>query len=163
MVVLGIDPGQTGGLALIKSYDDGRLPLLLGGLPMPLYTCMTKKPCMSYPVARKWLEKFEDTIHTGVIENVHAMPAQGVSSSFQFGRMFGASEVLIHEFSQNAIEYVTPQVWKKHFELGTDKKHSVEVATELYHDTYWPLKKHEGVAEAALIATWGLHKLLEQE
>jgi len=91
----------------------------------------------------------------GVIEKVHSMPRQGVASSFQFGRMFGAAELLPVLFCYDNFS-VTPQQWKKHFGLSADKREAVELATSFYGDQFWSLKKHEGMAEAALIATWAL-------
>jgi len=147
VLVLGIDPGQTGGLALI--HDTG---VLVGAILMPLIR-HTKKPTVDLTAVDAWLDdQWPDRI---VIEYVHSMPAQGVASSFQFGRMFGAAEMMAPLFKAAPI-YVTPQKWKKHFGLTADKKQAMEAATKMYGNKYWPLKKHEGVAEAALIATWGL-------
>lgn len=154
MIVLGIDPGQTGGLVLLDRRG------ILKASHMPLTQKHTKKPALDWMSARQMFWLYKDPIY-GIIENVHAMPAQGVASSFQFGRMFGHVEMLAICYCQT-VQYVTPQVWKKHFNLGRDKNEAVALATELYGKKHWPLKKHEGIAEAALIANWGLYKL-EQE
>jgi len=167
MIVMGIDPGQTGGLAwvtedLTKLHFDGAVGLV-DAISMPLIK-LTKKPTLDLLEVHCWFDHLEyaDEQWAVVIENVHAMPAQGVSSSFQFGRMFGAVEVMAQTYSQKII-YVTPQKWKRHFGLlKTNKSASVAKATELYGDEHWKLKKHEGVAEAALIATWGLHQLTKE-
>jgi len=153
VIVMGIDPGQTGGFAQVSEGQ------LLDAWPMPLEKTLTKKPTLDFWCAANAGWKDPDYV---VIESVHAMPAQGVSSSFQFGRMFGAVEMLA-QFYDCEIVYVTPQKWKKHFNLlKTDKSASVAKATGLYGDEHWKLKKHEGVAEAALIATWGLHQLTKE-
>jgi len=162
MIVMGIDPGQTGGFARVSEGQ------LLDAWPMPLEKALTKKPTLDFWCAANagWKDAVLGFYWRGpdyvVIESVHAMPAQGVSSSFQFGRMFGAVEMLA-QFYGCEIVYVTPQKWKKHFNLlKTDKAASVAKATGLYGDEHWKLKKHEGVAEAALIATWGLHQLTKE-
>jgi len=144
MIVLGIDPGQTGGFARVSEGQ------LLYAWPMPLEKALTKKPTLDFWCAANagWKDldyaRGPDYV---VIESVHAMPAQGVSSSFQFGRMFGAVEMLAQLYFGL---------------LKTDKSASVAKATELYGDEHWRLKKYEGVAEAALIATWGLHQLTKE-
>jgi len=154
MIALGIDPGQSGGLALVSQDTKGKLNLFWG-YPMPL-KFRTKKPTLNWAMVTELADEWN--IDLGVIENVHAMPAQGVSSSFQFGRMFGAAEVITQHCADRQL-YVTPQAWKKHFGLiKADKGASIALATELFGTAnYWPLKKHDGVAEAALIAAYGLH------
>ena len=72
--------------------------------------------------------------------------------------MYGGVEMMA-QWLADEVEYVTPQQWKKYFKLGKEKGEAVALATEMYGDKHWKLKKHEGVAEAALIATWGLHQL----
>lgn len=153
MIVLGIDPGQTGGLALVS---EGRL---LNACPIPCTYDHTNKPTLAWATATIWLNGWD--VDHAVIENVHAMPAQGVASSFQFGRMFGAAE-MFNACWATTIRYVEPQVWKRYFGIDANKHTAVAKATQLYGDEHWPLKKHEGVAEAALIATWGLHQLLKE-
>lgn len=151
MIVLGIDPGQTGGLVLVESSTCK----VLDAMMMPLATS-TKKPTIDYHAAAKFLAH---GVALAAIEEVHSMPRQGVASSFQFGRVFGAVE-MVGQYWANHLIYVTPQKWKKHFDLiKRDKAASVALATELYSDKHWPLKKHEGVAEAALIATWAIETL----
>jgi crossover junction endodeoxyribonuclease RuvC len=124
---------------------------------MPL-SYPTKKPTISMDAAWSWLDPYPGP-KAGFIENVHAMPRQGVSSSFQFGRMFGGAELVLQSTCLRVF-HVTPQAWKKHFGLGSDKNASIAMATLLFGtDQHWKLKKHEGVAEAALIALYGLGQI----
>ena len=95
MLVLGVDPGSKGGFALI---GDGVAPLVW---PMPetltgLLAAMQERPRPDL----------------AVIESVHAMPGQGVSSMFTFGRGFGQLEALL-AFKGLPVAYVTPQRWQK--------------------------------------------------
>jgi crossover junction endodeoxyribonuclease RuvC len=162
MIVLGIDPGQTGGLALVSDRGDKRWePIVLIAIPMPLMN-PTKKPTVNFFEAMVVMQANAKEIDHCFIENVHAMPAQGVSSSFQFGRMFGAVEMIANNLCEREPHYVTPQKWKGYFGLSRDKHASMMKATEFYGAEHWGLKKHEGVAEAALIATWGLHHLAKE-
>ncbi len=108
------------------------------------------------------------------VEKVGAMPGQGVSSMFQFGRTLGQLEGMLAAF-QRAFETVRPQDWKKRFGLGKDdddsksKKESMAAAAR-----QWPTKAHlfraeRGVrtqeqaiacAEAALIGVAGHERAL---
>ena len=94
-----------------------------------------------------------------VIENVHSMPAQGVASSFTFGKATGAVQALA-QIMATRVDLVTPQQWKGHFKLSSDKGHSIELAQMRFGKSYpGTLKKHEGMAEAALIALWWLETI----
>jgi hypothetical protein len=94
------------------------------------------------------------------IERVGAMPGQGVTSMFRFG--FGAG--LWHgicgskRIQPNLIQ---PGVWKKSFDLDDSKeaarKRASQIAPALVG--FWPLKKHDGIAESFLIAHYGVLQL----
>ena len=158
MIVLGIDPGQTGGLALVSSLKGGTVH---GAILMPV-TQVKKRKSVDIRKAENWFFKFHaDEIEMAVVEQVSAMPHQGVASSFQFGRMYGGCEAIAALVAERQ-DYVTPTVWKGAMGLTKDKHASLDLATRLFGQKaaakYWPLKKHDGVAEAALIALWWLRK-----
>jgi crossover junction endodeoxyribonuclease RuvC len=147
--ILGVDPGQTGGLAIVQN---GRL---VKGTRMPVVELRGKKQVDARAVVEWWgdcLVPFD----VAVIEAVHAMPKQGVSSSFQFGRMLGGIESLV--FSVGApVHYVTPAVWKKAMGLNRDKQASIDAAKIRFGagvDQLLKRKADDGVAEAALIAAY---------
>jgi crossover junction endodeoxyribonuclease RuvC len=88
-----------------------------------------------------------------ILEAVHAMPKQGVSSTFKFGMAFGSAITIIERFSKT-VHMVTPHKWKKDMGLTSDKAQSMAMAREL-----WPLAplhraKDNGRAEALLLAEW---------
>jgi crossover junction endodeoxyribonuclease RuvC len=88
-----------------------------------------------------------------ILEAVHAMPKQGVSSTFKFGMAFGGAIAIIERFSKTS-HMVTPQKWKKDMGLTSDKAESLSMARKL-----WPLAplhrvKDGGRAEALLMAEW---------
>jgi crossover junction endodeoxyribonuclease RuvC len=88
-----------------------------------------------------------------ILEAVHAMPKQGVSSTFKFGMAFGGAIAIIERFSKTS-HMVTPQKWKKDMKLTSDKAQSLSMARDL-----WPLAplhraKDGGRAEALLMAEW---------
>lgn len=162
MIVLGIDPGQAGGLALVQSI--GGLVYVLDAIPMPVIT-VGKKKSLDIRAALYWTGKYEES-DVGVIEQVHAMPKQGVASSFQFGRMYGGAEAVMYEASVRQA-YVTPNQWKKDLGLSSSKNASIGLATRLFgHEArqkFWPSgprggEINDGAAEAALIALWWLRK-----
>ena len=89
-----------------------------------------------------------------VVERVHAMPGQGVTSTFGFGFGFG---VLISALTTNKVQFitVTPQSWKKKFELiGLGKDASRLAALGLHPEVALRLKrkKDNGRSDAILIA-----------
>ena len=55
------------------------------------------------------------------------MPRQGVTSSFQFGRSFGALETLAYLLAKR-VDYVAPVVWKKYLGIGSSKQDSLDMA-----------------------------------
>ena len=161
-MIIGIDPGAKGGVALVTQL--GKAQDLFSAAPMPMKDPPKgKKPVVDVITLFRVLHGVASGWATDVVylENVHAMPRQGVSSTFQFGRTFGAIEAAA-DLARLRIRYVEPRVWKKYFGLKGDDKHaSVRKATELYGDEFWPAgprggQPYEGVAEAALIATYGL-------
>ena len=86
-----------------------------------------------------------------VLERVHSMPKQGLSSTFKFGMSFGGAISVAKRFNSGMV-MVTPQVWKKSLKLSSDKLESLEMARNLFPNAPLHLKKHNGRAEALLIA-----------
>jgi len=142
---MGIDPGLKGGIAII--FDD----------------CLIVRPysekdlidlCYAYCT--------EDYNMVCALEQVHAMPGQGVTSMFNFGKNFGYIKGVL-ETCGIPYQEIPPIVWKRHFSLGSDKLQSIEVAHRLFPDTsFYPTsqckKESDGMAEALLIAEYGRRK-----
>ncbi|MES2348472.1 MAG: hypothetical protein V4641_12995 [Pseudomonadota bacterium] len=91
-----------------------------------------------------------------VIEDVHSMPKQGVASSFTFGHVAGATQMAVVA-AGIPLRMVPPASWKRLMGLGRDKDESRRRASQLYpaFAHLWPLKKHDGRAEAVLLAHYG--------
>ena len=89
----------------------------------------------------------------GVIEAVHSMPGQGVSSSFKFGMAYGAA-ISIMERINCPWDLVTPQKWKKEMGLTADKNESLDMARQLWPTAPLARKMDNGRAEALLMAEW---------
>lgn len=88
-----------------------------------------------------------------VIEAVHAMPKQGVASTFKFGVSFGSVMALADRLNEDC-HLVTPQKWKKDLGLSSDKNDSLAMARELWPEAPLKRQKDNGRAEALLIAHW---------
>lgn len=149
MRVLGVDPGQSGGLAILHN---GRL---VKGTRMPVVKIRGKAQIDARAVV-SWWDDCLVPFDAAVIEAVHAMPGQGVSSSFQFGRMLGGIEALVYSTGAR-VEYVAPASWKKAMGLSSDKQASIDAAKIMFGTRADELLKHkadEGIAEAALIAAY---------
>ena len=92
-----------------------------------------------------------------VVERVSAMPRQGVTSMFSFGRSFGLIEGIVAAFEIPAT-YVMPSVWTKGIGRGAGKDASRARACELYpaHQKQFARVKDDGRADAVLIGAWYL-------
>ena len=150
MIVMGIDPGMKGGIALLNTDTNS-----LVASPTPL---LAKE--LDYRTIFKAIQEHSpDRI---VIEKVHAMPGQGVTSMFNFGYGYGAL-VALSSVSNARLILVTPQTWKKHVLEGTAKDKSA--AIQFCRMTY-PLVNlvqprcrtpHDGVADAICLSHYGAY------
>jgi crossover junction endodeoxyribonuclease RuvC len=154
MRVLGIDPGLEGAVCFFdSSYSLG------GGrrwVTRDLPTAGEKaQRRINVAALRDFINEWRP--QHAFIELAQAMPRQGVSSSFRYGRGVGAIEATV-ACCGVPVTYVTPQTWKKHFGLkGPDKEKSRARALQLAPElgTALARKKDHGRAEAALIALYG--------
>lgn len=140
MIFIGIDPGMSGAIAVI--FPDG-------------------------PVAVPFKDKTEDDIWDlieqfslmdskgrkpfAMIERVHSMPRQGVSSTFKFGMNFGMLRMAL---AGNKIprEFITPQTWQKHLKcLSKGDKNVTKAAAQRLFPT---MKITHAIADALLIAEY---------
>jgi crossover junction endodeoxyribonuclease RuvC len=93
-------------------------------------------------------------ISRATIEQVSAMPGQGVSSMFSFGDSFGSVRGILAAF-KIPLYRVTPARWKHAMELtGAAKDASISKVMERYPGTRLR-KKDDGIADAVLIAEYG--------
>ena len=148
--ILGVDPGGvTGAWAIID--DKGKI-IAADDLPV---AGVGAQRVISGPLFAATVERF--TPSQAVVERVGAMPGQGVSSMFKFGRGLGIVEGVIAA-SMLPVLYVTPAVWKRHFGLASEKEAARQRAIEIWPESasLFSRKRDHGRAEAALIARWGL-------
>ena len=91
-----------------------------------------------------------------VVEQVNAMPGQGVTSMFNFGQTFGAIKGICASLGL-PIFFVRPSKWKKHFDLINSQKDSSRTkAIEMYPSLSSELSRKKDVnkADAILIARY---------
>lgn len=145
-MIIGVDPGISGAIAM---YHNGEV---LNVYDMPTFEIKGKNR-IDLQSFREILSTWAGPGDSAIIEEVHSMPKQGVASTFSFGRAFGQAEAMLAAFEIPYI-YVTPQKWKAALRLTSDKDSSRLRASELLPgaSSRWPLKKHHGRAEAALLA-----------
>lgn len=143
-VIIGIDPGQKGGIAVIVGTE-------LTVIPMP----ETRKQVYD------WLKAWKAMDVTCVIESVHTMPKQGIASTGKFMKGYGEVLGICTALGFRILE-PTPQCWRKTVLVGTDKGKiaSIQRCENLYPDVNLILprcrKAHDGMAEAVLMAHFGL-------
>lgn len=141
---IGIDPGVNGAIAVLK--DDK----LITVFDMPTRIESGKKQ-VDAPKLYELLLEYK--IALAVVESVHAMPKQGVTSSFNFGRSFGVILGVLAG-SEIPVKYVTPQAWKKRFSLiGTEKDAAREKIIHMMpqHKDLFLRKKDVDRADAVFI------------
>jgi hypothetical protein len=88
------------------------------------------------------------------MEQVHAMPKQGISSTWNFARAVGVISAVCELTFPNSFTLVSPQRWKKHFNLTADKNEALDLARKLFPKASLKLKKDINRAEALLIAEY---------
>ena len=91
-----------------------------------------------------------------IIEQVSAMPGQGVTSMFNFGQSFGILKGMCSAM-QLPMYFVRPAKWKKYFNLiNSEKDASRTKAIEIfpYYSSNLSKKKDSNKADAILIASY---------
>jgi crossover junction endodeoxyribonuclease RuvC len=149
--VIGIDVGNNGAIALVV---DGVLEQVED---MPVVEIKRGRTTKRQVSAQALVGIIKDMNPTqAAVEKVGSMPNQGVSSTFAFGRSAGVIEGVLAALGV-PVTYVQPAVWAKSMNKGYGKDASRHRAMELFPDKqdWFKLVKHDGRAEAVLIAMWG--------
>ena len=155
MLIYCIDPGFTGAIALYWP-DTGKLEVH----DMPVMKNPKGKTIIN-PHGVLDILANEGGKSLAVIEQVSAMPGQGVSSMFRFGEGYGHLQMACAA-SKLPLQYVTPASWKRHFGLTSSKGLSRGLAMQRFPDQAQQFSrvKDDGRAEAALIALYAAEKLV---
>ena len=155
MLIIGIDPGISGSICF---FQDGRIVEVL---EMPTMTEGKKNKkqvngAQTYNEISNVIKNFEKKDIKVVIEQVSAMPGQGVTSMFNFGQSFGILKGICSAM-QLSMYFVRPAKWKKYFNLiNSEKDASRTRAIEIfpYFSAELSKKKDSNKADAILIASF---------
>lgn len=153
MITVGIDPGLTGAVGVLR---DGRF-VAVESMPTVAKGAGAVKnevsPSGLLAILREKVPAVDAV--SVVIERVNARPGEGVSSAFSLGDSFGVVRGVV-AVARVETHYVTPVKWKKHFGLTADKELSRSLAHRLFPEAaaLMRYKKDADKAEALLLARW---------
>ena len=155
MLIIGIDPGISGSICF---FQDGKI---IDVVEMPTMTegKKNKKQVNGSQIFNEILfriKKLDKKDVKVIIEQVSAMPGQGVTSMFNFGQSFGILKGICSAM-QLPMYFVRPAKWKKYFNLiNSEKDASRTRAIEIfpYFSGQLSRKKDSNKAEAILIASF---------
>tara|TARA_B100000579_G_scaffold57956_1_gene41526 strand:+ start:198 stop:689 length:492 start_codon:yes stop_codon:yes gene_type:complete len=155
MLIIGIDPGISGSICFL---EDG---IIKDVLEMPTMTegKKNKKQVNGSQIFNEIsfrIKTYEKKNIKVVIEQVSAMPGQGVTSMFNFGQSFGILKGICSAM-QLPIYFVRPAKWKKYFNLiNSEKDASRTRAIEIfpYFSSNLSKKKDSNKADAILLASY---------
>ena len=155
MLIIGIDPGISGSLCF---FEDGKI---IDIIEMPSMTHGKKNKrqvngAQIYNEISSRIRNFEKKDIKVIIEQVSAMPGQGVTSMFNFGQSFGVLKGICAAM-QLPMYFVRPAKWKKYFNLiNAEKDASRTKAIQIfpYISEKLSRKKDSNKADAILIASF---------
>ena len=143
MVIAGVDVGSKGAIAFISNHRAAvfNMPYVGDEVDVRLLDTVLRE----FAPTEIWVER------------VHAMPNQGVTSMFTFGRSYGMTLAVCRLRCE--VTLVSPQVWKKATGVTSDKKSALGLARQLFPDVDLHWESKDGRAEALLIAEYGRRKV----
>jgi len=155
MLVIGIDPGISGSICF---FQDGKI---IDVVEMPTMTDgkKNKKQVNGSQIFNEISDRIKEIDKLDIkviIEQVSAMPGQGVTSMFNFGQSYGILKGICSAM-QLPMYFVRPTKWKKYFNLiNSEKDASRTKAIEIfpYFSTNLSRKKDSNKADAILIASF---------
>ena len=155
MLIIGIDPGISGAICF---FENGEIKDVID-MPVMAEGKKNKKQINGSQIFNEISKRIKDheTVNINVIiEQVSAMPGQGVTSMFNFGQSFGVIKGICAAM-QLPIFFVRPAKWKKHFDLINAQKDSsrtkvIEMCPKI--SSILSKKKDANKADAILIANF---------
>ena len=151
MIIFGIDPGVSGAISILenkKVIEVFDMPTMIDGKK-------NKKQVNGAEITNIINnEMINDSDIKVIIEQVSAMPGQGVTSMFNFGQSFGVLKGICAAL-KIPIYFVRPVKWKKHFNLINSEKDASRtkvIETFPYISSQLSKKKDGNKADAILIA-----------
>jgi crossover junction endodeoxyribonuclease RuvC len=158
MIILGVDPGINGGLAVVNWVPATKLYRLVTAIDIPTVGIKAKQR-VDIPALAKFVQEYEPD--HALIERAQAMPSQGSSSGFKYGRAVGAIEAVI-ECYQVPLTIIEASMWKKFHGIARaatpslTKEAGRQRALQLFPEghSFLARKMDHGRGEAALIALY---------
>ena len=155
MLIIGVDPGISGSISFL---EEGKI---LDVVEMPTMTDGKKNKrqvngSQVFNEISRRIKKIDKKDIRVIIEQVSAMPGQGVTSMFNFGQSFGILKGICSAM-QLSMYFVRPARWKKYFNLiNSEKDASRTKAIEIfpYYSSNLSKKKDSNKADAILIASY---------
>ena len=148
-MIVGFDPGLSGGIAFVSEAGDlidcKDLPVIGEGAQRRLDAANLAAIIRAYNPTR------------AVIEQVSAMPGNGVSGMFRFGQAVGTIAGVVGALGL-PVTWVSPSKWKRAAGLDATAERSRARAIETWpdHAALFARKKDHNRAEAALLARWSI-------
>jgi crossover junction endodeoxyribonuclease RuvC len=154
-MIIAIDPGLTGGIAVLSDHG-----AYLAAHPMPVkFATASKREIDAVALTEILLKHKAEHPHellTVVVERQHAFPQMGVCSAFSKGETVGCIRGICAGLNLS-LQRIDAASWKKFFHLkggGKHKEQSRGLAIDIFPQAPLQRKKDEGVAEALLIGRW---------
>ena len=150
---IGIDPGVSGAIVVLyngQPSDAYRMPIMKIGKSSRVNASALAAMLRPYSASYVPVQV--------CVEQVGAMPGQGVSSMFSFGHSCGVIAGVLGAF-EIPVTYITPQMWKMRAHLtNKDKDAARSLAIQMWPHWRELDKKGQGqaLADAALLARYGL-------
>ena len=153
-IIAGIDPGLTGAIVWV----DARYKVMIDRAPLPVLFETRSRRVIDVLALRQLLERYP--LDWVVLEHVHALPRDGRSSAFSFGRVLGAIETALTLTGCRYIK-VAPQYWKKWASIprGAPKTWSRGVLSRLCPSAFERVRSSDE-ADALLLALYALETRL---
>ena len=155
--VLAVDPGLEGAFAFLTS--EGALHIR----DMPVTFSPSGKRIVDLAGVVKLLRSARAGTDTAAVEQVGGMPGQSGPAAFSFGHGAGAIAGAALALGYR-LEFVQPARWKAVMKCPANKTLARARASEVFpdHAHLWTLAKHDGRAEASLLAAYALRVFGEE-
>tara|TARA_B100002052_G_C15537210_1_gene443044 strand:- start:45 stop:545 length:501 start_codon:yes stop_codon:yes gene_type:complete len=162
MLIIGIDPGISGAICF---FEDGEVKNIID-MPSMAEGKKNKRQINGNQLYNEIITNIKNIPKKNicvVVEQVSAMPGQGVTSMFNFGQSFGVIKGICAAM-RLPLHFVRPAKWKKYFNLlNSEKQASRTKAIEIFPEISHKLSKKKDInkADAILIASFfnNTHKL----
>ncbi len=155
MFIIGIDPGISGAICF---FENGKIIEIID-MPIMNDGKKNKKQVNGAQIYNEIHEQIKNIPKheiNVVLEQVSAMPGQGVTSMFNFGQSFGVIKGICAAM-RLPLHFVRPAKWKKYFNLlNSEKQASRTKAIEIFPEISHKLSKKKDInkADAILIASF---------